>query len=235
MDDFQDTGMSEARKRLAKLSRHQNRMAGANSSYSSFVRRLRLILPLVAIAIIAALMTWPAQERQIAVLQQEQKQSLQNIRKNELSNPRFQSVDDKNQPYNITADKAIQASDDENILTLTMPVADMLLNSGSWIAIKSVDGTYWQEDEKLLLKNKVRLFHDDGYEMGMEELNIDLKTRTAISQTPVNGHGPAGTIQAAGLSGDNALGILAFTGPAKLVLKDAGSFDKLSGARKEGG
>lgn len=235
MDNFGKENMTEAQKRLAKFSRKQSQTVAKSNQYSNTVRKLRLILPMVAIAIIAALLTWPTQERNISILQEEQKESLQNIRKNELSAPRFESVDEKNQPYTLTADKAVQKPDDENIMLLTKPLGDLLLNSGSWVAIKAEDGTYWKDVEKLLLTKNVRLFHDDGYEMTMAELHIDLKTHTATSKTPIKGHGPAGTIEAKGLAGDNTQGILTFTGPAKLVLKDAGSLDSLSQAGQNDG
>lgn len=235
-DEQQNETMSEAQKRLAKFAhKKKNKNFEQSAAYSLFVRRVRLLLPLVAIAIIAALMTWPAQEQNIAVLEEEQKQSLQNVRKNELESPRFESVDDENRPYTVTADKAIQAPEDENILLLSNPVADMLLNTGNWVAIKSDNGTYLQDAEKLTLEDNVRLFHDDGYEMVMKKLDINLKTRTASSNTSVAGQGPAGSIEATGLRGDNMLGVLAFTGPAKLILKDGGSLGGLASSGQNDG
>ncbi|MFP4313765.1 MAG: LPS export ABC transporter periplasmic protein LptC [Alphaproteobacteria bacterium] len=230
MNSAPDNEMSEAQKRLAELSRRQNRMAAQSERYSKFVRRIRLILPLVAIAIIAALMTWPMQDSNVAVLEEDQQQSLQSIRKNELSNPRFESVDEKNQPYTITASKAVQDSQNESLLLLSEPVGDMLLNSGNWIAIQAAIGHYWQNDKKLFLEQDVRLFHDEGYEMTMDKLDIDLNARTAQSDTQVYGHGPASTIEAQGLRGDNMRGVLSFNGPAKLVLHDAGSLNALGNA-----
>lgn len=235
MNNSGNENMTEAQKRLAKFSRKQSETFAQSNQYSNIVRKLRLILPMVAIAIIAALLTWPTQERNIAILQEEQQESLQNIRKNELSAPRFESVDEKNQPYTLTADLAVQKSDDENVMLLTKPLGDLLLNSGSWIAIKAEDGTYWKDEEKLLLTKNVRLFHDEGYEMTMAELHIDLKTHTAKSETPIKGQGPAGSIEASGLNGDNANGILTFTGPAKLILKDAGSLNSLSKTEQKDG
>lgn len=235
MENSDEEQMTEAQKRLAQFSRKQNQTLAQSNKYSNVVRKLRLILPMVAIAIIAALLTWPTQERNVTILQEEQKQSLQNIRKNELSAPRFESVDEKNQPYTLTADKAVQKPDDENIMLLTKPLGDLLMNSGSWIAIKAEDGTFWKDTEKLKLKTNVRLFHDDGYEMTMDELHIDLKARTAQSDTPVSGQGPAGSIEATGLRGDNEAGTLAFTGPAKLILKDSGSLNSLGQTGKNDG
>ena len=63
--------------------------------------------------------------------------------------------------------------------------------------------------------------------MDMAELHIDLATRTAHSDTDVKGHGPAGTLQAKGLKGNNETNVLIFNGPAKLVLYDSGSLNGL--------
>lgn len=219
----------EIRARLERLSRYgADKQIVHNSSYSAFIRRLRLILPLVAVAIIAALLVWPSQDSDIAVLEEEQKEALKTIRKNELTNPKFQSVDDKNQPYTITAHKAVQDERDEDLLLLETPVGDLQLTSGNWVAIKAVEGEYWQAAQKLDLKGDVRLFHDEGYEMTMAALHLNLKDKQALSDSDVSGHGPAGSLEAKGLKADNNNGVLIFTGPAKLVLKDSGSLQGLN-------
>lgn len=226
--------LTPAQERLAQFSRkNNNKSAHHHAAYTTFIRRMRLFLPLAAIAVMAALFTWPVQEKDIAILKDEQKEALKTVSKNELESPKFESVDEKNQPYTITADKAVQKGEQKDILLLTNPVGSLQMNNGNTIRLKADDGTYWQTDEKLFLQQNVRLSNNDGYEMLTRELHIDLAARTATTDTDVEAFGPAGTLTAKGLKGDNQANTLIFNGPAKLVLTDAGSLNGLGGAKKE--
>jgi lipopolysaccharide export system protein LptC len=189
-----------------------------NPTYSKFIRRMRLILPMVALALVAIVFAWGNMSDENIVPVKDAKNAPQTIGKNELLNPKFESMDDKKQPYTITAKRAVQAKEGENTVILESPTADMLLNSGNWIAIKAIEGAYKQDDRTLLLEGDVKLFHDNGYEMEMAKLNIDLNSNKAWSDTEVKGHGPAGTLVAKGLQADSNSGSLIFNGPATLVL-----------------
>lgn len=228
--DNQGSPNDQGQKRLERLGRFSaDKQVTHSAGYTSFIRRMRLVLPLVAVCIIVALITWPDQRSTVAILEEDQKESLQTIRKNELSNPKFQSVDDKNQPFTITADKAVQADNNEDILLLERPVGELVLNTGGRVTLKSERGKYWQMQEQLKLTNNVELENSDGYTMSTAQLDIDMDAGTARSEADVSGFGPAGTLVAKGLSVNNATGILVFNGPARLVLKDAGSLQGLAG------
>ena len=191
-----------------------------DAGYSTFIRSMRIILPLTALSIIAVVISWNLlQDDDIAPVKTEASMT-QTIGKNELLNPTFESMDDKNQPYTITAKRALQDTNDELVL-LDQPMADIVLNSGNWLAIKSRQGAFRQESQRLLLKENVTLFHDDGYTVKTEELNVDLKAGTAQTDIPIRGHGPAGTLEANGMKANSKDGTLVFTGPATVVLYDA--------------
>src|SRR5690606_21470204 len=96
------------------------------------------------------------------------------VGKNELLNPRFESTDSDNQPFTLTARHAVRGETDENLVFLEDPLGDMLLKSGDWVAIKSDRGTFHQDTKMLLLREKVRLYHDKGYRLEMEELDLNL-------------------------------------------------------------
>lgn len=211
--------------RLRSLSRGPVRARSLNTRYSAFIRSMRIVLPLFALGIIAALFSWNTlQPDQIAPIAAEK--AAPTIGKNELLNPRFDSVDDKNQPYTITAERALQGEND-GLMVLDNPMADVALNSGNWMAIKSEQGAFRQESQRLLLKSNVELFHDDGYTMKTQELDVDLEAGTARSDVKVDAHGPMGTIEASGLQADSKAETLIFTGPATLVLYDAGGSEEI--------
>lgn len=223
---------SESQARLERLSRYRSgRAAGNSESYSALIRRMRIILPLIAMVIIAALMAWPSMDNKISVLKEEQAASLQTIRKNELTNPKFESVDEKSQPYTLTAQRALQDENDEQILHLEQPEGELALNSGEKVGLKADKGLYLQAASQLKLNDDVRLLHSQGYEMSMTHLDLDLKAGTAQTDSNIQGQGPAGSLEATGLSADNTSGVLVFNGPARLVLKDSGSLQGLQGTQ----
>ena len=221
--------INPGQERLERLSRFSaDKQVTHSAGYTSFIRRMRLFLPLVAVCIIVALMAWPDRQSTIAILEESQKESLQTIRKNELSSPKFESVDSKNQPFTITATRAVQADDDADILLLERPLGELQLNTGGRVTLQSESGKYWQELEQLQLENNVELKNSDGYTMSTAKLDIDMEAGTARSDVNVSGFGPAGTLTAKGLQANNNEGVLVFNGPARLVLEDAGSLQGLS-------
>lgn len=210
-----------SRERLDRLMQTSDDRSHLNERYSKFIRRMRLILPIIALIIIGVVMSWGyVQEEQMTPIIDQAKMP-QTIGKNELLNPRFESKDDKQQPYTITAGRALQGEDNENLIILDEPLADMMLNSGNWIAIQSVKGAYRQDNDRLLLRGDVKIFHDDGYQMMTEELHLDLAKNFAWSDQDVYAQGPAGTINAKGLQANSDDGLLVFTGPAKLILNES--------------
>jgi lipopolysaccharide export system protein LptC len=208
-----------SRERLDRLVGNAEKRAGFNPNYSKFIRRLRLILPLIALGILAVVFSWSSfTEDDLLVITPPPGENTQEIGKNELLNPRFESKDDKNQPYTITATRAIQGKDNENLIILEEPLADILLKNGNWIAIQSKQGAYRQDSERLLLQDEVTIFHDEGYQMTTSELHMDMIASLAWSEKDVAAQGPAGLLDAKGMKADSKSGELIFTGPAKLIL-----------------
>ncbi len=190
-----------------------------NVAYTKFVRVLRLVLPLAAIAIIGLLMSWPRLEDTMETVPPALQQAVPGkISKNELIDPRFESMDKENRPFTVSAARAVQSARDPEVVILEKPRADMTLKNNSWLAGEADKGAYRQNEEKLVLEGNVRLFHDQGYEVKMDKLLVNLKTGKAWSDADIYGQGPAGTLKATGMKADSASQTLVFTGPVRLVL-----------------
>jgi len=192
--------------------------SSSGERYSRFVRRMRLVLPVAAFIIVALLFIWPEMD---APVLPSGKDLPARTEQNEVVAPRFESRDDERQPYTVTAKSAVQDSKNSDIIRLEQPVADMTLNSGKWLAGEADIGVFSQSRRTLSLKGHVRLNHDDGYELATEQIEIDLKSRTARADVPIRGHGPAGTVEAQGFFAETDGRRLVFTGPARLVLNRA--------------
>lgn len=193
-----------------------------NKFYTKFVRSMRIALPLLAMLIVVVLVVLSSENEDVikAPPPKEEVVKQTSIGKNELLKPRFDTYDKEGRPYTITAERAFQTVDSSDVIYLEKPVADSTMSDGAWVALESVAGTYDQLGQTLLLEGSVKLFHDAGYSLVTDKLDIDLETNKAVSKMPVSGHGPIGTLEAAGMSADGTNNILIFTGPAKIVLYD---------------
>lgn len=214
--------------RLAYLKSKPNR---DNAAQGNHIRRLRFALPIIAVIMTIATVIWTFTAEN-SITSDIAGATLKAIAKNELVNPRFDSTDSKGQPYTITADQALRGEQDEDIILLTNPAADITLTSGRWIAIKSSNGTFDQDKNTLDLENNIRIYDDQGYTMQTEQMNIDIKTETLMSNTDINGQGPAGKIVAKGMKSNLKQGLLSFHGPATLTLNNTGNSSILGGLKQ---
>ena len=221
--DIENIQRRERLTKIAPVRRH------FNPAYSRIIQKLQIAMPLIAAAIITFIFVWSGFNRYDLVTPQQNAKTSPEMAKNQLLNPRFESSDDKGQPYTLTARQALQGETDQQPMLLEQPRGEMLLNEGHKIAIEANNGEFTQDDRKLLLRGHVRLTHDGGYELKTDELHIDLQNSTASTKTAVQAGGPAGTLEAKGLQGSAKEGTLAFTGPAKLVLTQAGTAGGLKG------
>ncbi len=220
MDDFSDAPRAE---RLSHLSVGEGRTVNISRRYSKFVKSLRYVLPLLAVVMTVIVVTWDEAGRRVAPLKKEELlPASQNIQ-NELLKPVFNSIDDKKQPYTVTADRAVQNRANPDIVELEKPVATITMNSGEKIDANAVSGLYEQNSQKLNLEGDVHLIHSNGYTLSTEELRVDMAAQKTYSGRDVFIEGPAGTLDATGLEGDAATGAIIFTGPAKVVLYSDGN------------
>lgn len=217
MTDEQPPGQELRAGNLDRFIHERNTIVMHNPGWSRFVRRMRLLLPLIALAIFAIVFVWSDVEKN-KIVPVKDLAHVPSVGKNELVNPRFESTDSENQPYTITATRAVQNKEDENLVMLEKPVGDMKMKSGESVGLEADRGSFRQNNKMLLLRGNVRLTQNKGYELKMEELDVDLTKNTAFSNTNVTGQGPEGTLSARGLEGSATSGTLVFKGPAKLIL-----------------
>lgn len=219
--------MNDPSGKLDWVTRGERRAAGRG--YTRFVRVMRVILPLAAIALTAVIVLWDEMGRQMAKVDQEKFMPEMEEARGELLEPKFDSTDSEGRPYTIIADRARQDDNNPKIMLLQKPDAFIQLGTTETMTGKSQSGVYEQEIGKLFLSQDVQLDHSSGYTLQSNELRVDLKTGEAFSDLPVHVEGEMGTIDASGLEAYNARGLVIFKGPAKLILVDTGSGLSLGG------
>lgn len=162
-----------------------------------FVRAMKLVLPTIAVALIVLVLAWPGSFDRIAPLKlPASKPDSVETDTITMSKPRYIGTDGKGRPFMITADVASQDVADRNSVTLTRPQADMTMMDGSWFTLLSETGRYQQKQKTLDLGGKVSVFSDQGYEFHAADVAVDLNAGRAVTEKPVQGHGPFGELSA---------------------------------------
>jgi lipopolysaccharide export system protein LptC len=113
---------------------------------------------------------------------------------NEMISPAYQGLDSKNQPYKVTAKKAVQK--DAQTITMQSIRADLMQNDGKWLALDAGSGELNTQTKFLTLYDKVTLFYEGGYEFRTEYADVNIDEGSAQSNLPVEGQGPTGTLKA---------------------------------------
>ncbi|MFA5592865.1 MAG: LPS export ABC transporter periplasmic protein LptC [Micavibrio sp.] len=217
MDDQDSLRAARPQERLSRISPNGLRDVRVNRAYSTFIRSMRFALPLAALALTVVVITWDDAGRNAEPLKKNDVLPASATIENELMKPVFNSVDNRNRPYVITADRATQSRNNPDIIELDHPVAEMRMEGGAKIDGDAKNGLYAQKEQKLNLQGDVEIRHTDGFILKTEELRIDLDTQKTYSGRDVRVEGPDGAIDATGLEGDVQGETLVFTGPAKVI------------------
>lgn len=187
--------------------------------HTRFVALMKVALPISAVAIVVLVVAWPYLTRQ----EEGFHLSISDIGVNPgkgmyMTNVRFFDSDDKGQPFSLTAKSLSQDNDDPDLVRLTLPAADIEFENGAWVVLTAARGALHKADQTLLLEGEVNLFTDAGYELRTEQIEINLRAKTAQGDVPVAGQGPLGVLTADRFSLDQARGSILFEGRVRMVL-----------------
>lgn len=191
----------------------------ASSRYTRFVYLMRFILPAVALALVVLVIGWSQMEGgkgrfrlNFASVSPEGSNTLKMVK------PRFTGIDAEEHPFTVTANAASQVAAGSSLIALDDPVADVTLKDGTWIALRSTEGTYDQKSGELELRGEVNLFHDQGYEFQTSSAFLNLQDGKAYGRQAVRGQGPFGQLKSEGFQVTEHGKIVFFTGRANLLL-----------------
>ncbi|MBX9805121.1 MAG: LPS export ABC transporter periplasmic protein LptC [Alphaproteobacteria bacterium] len=184
---------------------------------SRMIERLKYSLPGIALVALVVLIGWP----QFQKWTYGQKPTLAQTRlvpktNNTATLPEYKSIDNKNQPYTITADHGVETSPEE--IDLTQPKMDLNLHSGERVTLTSDSGKLNKATNQIHLVGNVTLTHSLGYHLHTAQAWIDYNQGTAHSNDAVWGNGPAGTIEARGFRMTERGAKVSFIGGAQLLL-----------------
>ena len=178
---------------------------------------MRILLPIIAIAIMAAIITWPKFQDNPKKFRMGNSNNFapDNVTQ-DLVNPRYTGFGKNKQPFSITAKSASPREGSPDQIRLSNPTADFLTIDGGWVAVSSNEGTYYVERKKLELKGVVNVFHDEGHQIKTSGVKIDFNKSTASGTQNLEGQGPLGNIASKGFFIEG--GKYFFKGPASVSI-----------------
>ncbi|MCK5166912.1 MAG: LPS export ABC transporter periplasmic protein LptC [Rhodospirillaceae bacterium] len=204
-----------------------------SAGHSRFVKMMKIALPLIAILLIALIIAWPYfGDNQDGFKIEFSSLKVAPGEHAGVDNARYFGVDDLNRPYTISADLARFLDGPKGPISLEVPKADITMNDDTWLVMTSTQGKYDQQKKLLSLSGKVNLFHDMGYEMITDEIDINLAKNDAIGTKPVKGHGPFGELDASGVRIDKNNNTIFFIGKSRLLLFPSSGKDIYGGGNK---
>lgn len=193
-----------------------------NQSYGRMVGWLKVLLPTIAVVLVALVVIWPyLQEEGTRIVEDITDAGRLVTEHMEVSEAKYSGVSEDGQRYTITAETVQQESVDALMVAFTNPRADINLTDGSWALVTAETGTLDRENNVLELNTTVNLFHDQGYEFRTESATFDLMGGSAYGFDPVFGQGPFGYVEAEGFQALDRGTLVQLTGKAKVVILNA--------------
>ncbi len=197
---------------------------GGHHNYSRFVNLMKMVLPTLAVILLALVMAWPqltsTDTRFQLGFSSLSPSAVQNL---SMLNARYFGVDNRNHPFSVTADMASEESAETGIVALERPKADFVTPQGASIYVEARKGFYNQKTQVLDLQGEISLYQDQGYELHTEKARVYLKQSTAEGDAPVTGHGPQGAVNGKGFRIEEQGRQITITGQSSLSLKGAGA------------
>lgn len=184
---------------------------------SKILRRVKWILPFLALFFFMSIIIYP----ELTAFINANKTTLKNLPKTPVGDGHiigvtYRGINAYHCPYTLTAD-TLHQNKRRNILTLTIPQADMLTTNGAWVIVHAKQGTYAQESQILDLTHGVTLYRNDGLMLYSPFADVNLNSGIIASHTWVHAEGPFGTLDAQGYFLSQHDGLAQFRGPGKLI------------------
>lgn len=185
--------------------------------HSRFVSAMKIALPLGAIALLVTVLFYSGMfdSRDRLDISFREITTLNNDLR--MVSPRITGLDKSGLPYLLTADTATQATSKPSHIVLDNVQADLkLAGDTDWVSLISTSGLLDTETDVLDLHQKIDIYMSSGYEFHGTAASVDFRNGKIVSDTPVEGHGPMGTLRADRMTANNGERKMRFIGHVKV-------------------
>jgi lipopolysaccharide export system protein LptC len=189
--------------------------------YSAFVRFMKRVLPLGALAVGLAVLLYAVQPRdngQVAMTFE----SMGSIEDDlAMINPRLTGTDDNGLPFIVTAAAAVQLGASTERVRLRDVKADLTMEDGTLLTVTAADGIVDNSTQTLDVSGGIRMTTADGYSAETERATADLRQGLVRGDAPVTAEGAMGTLTADGFTFEREIGMLTFIGNVRMQVHEA--------------
>lgn len=196
----------------------QARVLARARRHSRLVRRLRRVLPALAVTLVVAtvvangrglLAYGPVSVGRISV----ENGVLM------MENPRLSGYSQGDKTYELSAVSATQEISVPNVVRLRGVEARITEEDGRWTAVNARAGLFHSGNETLRLEDDVRVRTDQGYEMRLESADIAFKSGSVVTDRPVEVDMLNGLLRARRMRIENRGERIVFTGEVSLTFR----------------
>ncbi|MEO0681547.1 MAG: hypothetical protein AAF192_14155 [Pseudomonadota bacterium] len=164
--------------------------------YTRTVRRLKILLPLVALALLSMLFLFPREARFDGGVVYTSADLLALGEGLAVTSPSISGATEAGEPFVVVADRAVPDGPDPSLITLDVVRAEFEQAEGRKLELSAEAGTLRPKDQTLALAGRVRLTTSDGYRVATEAVEADLAAGEVRAPGPVRAEGPQGFIEA---------------------------------------
>ena len=200
----------------------QQRWAVPGSAHDRLVRLTKIALP-AAVGVLIAVLALAPLDKQGDVSFILDKKKVENApERMRVEAARYTGADNRGQPFQITAQSAVQQSSDTPVVDIQGVLARLGLSRGP-VMIAANQGRYNLDTHRIAVNGPVRVLGPDGYRLTTRDVNVDLRTRTLASEGPVAGQMELGSFEAGQLRADLGERRIVLDGRARLnIVQGAG-------------
>jgi lipopolysaccharide export system protein LptC len=201
-------------------------MAAWDNAYSRLVFWLKIVLPLLALAILSTIFLLsrtidPTRNIRYADVDVEDLANSQRI-----GAPAFSGVTEDGAAIEITSRTVRPEDASMNRMLADEPAARLTLPKGQWLAFQADTGWFDIKANTLGLDGRVRIITSQGYNIHMQSVLARLDATSLIATGGIKAEAPMGSIEAGELSlagppNDRNDYVLVFKGAVKLVYDPA--------------
>lgn len=209
---------SQEDRRLKSFDFDAARPVSGGQGYSVFVRVTKLLLPVIALGLLALVSIRLGSAPEHSALPEKKTATKAEAGQIELEGARYDGLDRTGKAYFVAAEVAARDPATPDVVLLTKPSAGLTLEDGGNVTLAGAKGTYDNGRQFLTLEDDITLTHKNGYAFTLKNLAVDIAARTAESTGAVSGGGAGATLAAEGLSVTEAGNLVTFKGPVHIVI-----------------
>ena len=186
--------------------------------YGTFVKIMKRVLPLAALALALAVLVYAIQPREASriALTFERLGKIENDLA--MIRPRLTGTDDEGLPYVITAASATPETAGSDTVRLDQVAADMVLKDGTAVHLTAGKGVVDTKARHLDVTGGIKFTADGGYSAETESATADLKSGSMQGDSQVTADSKFGHLTAQSFTFDRDTRVLRFHGSVHMLL-----------------